>query len=86
MTYLLPVGNYRGSKNGGKHSMRGFVCVKYNTVLHYAVSKSNFKFQNSNFAREECRQRLRLKRRGVSPTPPYGGLLVNFYSKTLYNN
>ena len=31
---------------------------------------------SSNFAHEEYRQRLRLKRRGVSPTPPYGVLVV----------
>ena len=49
----------------------GFVCVKYNAMLHFAVSKAS-----SNFTREEYRQLLRLKRRGVSPTRPYGGLLV----------
>ena len=49
----------------------GLVCVKYNAVLYYAVSKSS-----SNFAHKEYWQRSRLKRRGVSPTPPYGGLIV----------
>ena len=49
----------------------GFVYVKHNAVLHYAVSRAY-----SNFAREEYQQSLRLKRRGVSPTQPYGGLLV----------
>ena len=34
----------------------------------------------SNFAGDDYRQRLGLKRRGVSPTPPYGGLLVNRFS------
>ena len=52
-----------------------FVRVKHNAVLHYAVSKSS-----SNFAREEYRQRFRLKRLGVSPTPPYDGLLVKLSS------
>ena len=40
-------------------------------MLHYAVSKAS-----SNFTREDYRQLLRFKQRGVSPTPPYGGLLV----------
>ena len=44
---------------------------KYYAVLHYGVSKAS-----SNFAREEYRLRLRLKRRGVSSILPYGGLLV----------
>ena len=58
-------------ENAASH---GFVCVKYNTVLHYAVSKAS-----SNVSHEEYRQRLLLKLRGVSPTPPYGGLLVADY-------
>ena len=49
----------------------GFVCIKYNALLHYAVSKAS-----SNFSIEEYRQHLRLKRRGVSPTPPYVGFLL----------
>ena len=56
----------------------GFVCGKYSAVLHSAISKAS-----SNFSSEEYRQRLRLKRHGVSSTPPYGGLLVLIYRKLL---
>ena len=48
----------------------GFVCVKYNAVLRYTVSKAS-----SNFSHEEYRQRLRLKWRVVSPSPH---LMVGF--------
>ena len=70
---MLLVGIYPGSKNGRNAASDGFDCGKYNAVWHkaYAVSTAS-----SNFAREEYRQRLRLKRRGVSPTAPYDGLLV----------
>ena len=33
---------------------------------------------SSNFSSEEYRQRFRIKRRGVSPPPPYAGFLVSF--------
>ena len=67
---LLTVGIWNLSRFE-KCRIRRLICVMYNAVLHYAVSKAS-----SNFARKEYRQRLRLKLRGVSPIPPYGGLLV----------
>ena len=44
----------------------GFVCIQSN-----AVSKAS-----SNFSIDEYLQRFRIKRRGVSPSPPYARLLV----------
>ena len=52
----------------------GFVCVKYSAELHYGLSKTS-----SNLSHEEYRQRLKSKWHGVSPTPSYGVLLVNFH-------
>ena len=55
------------SKTAENVASNCFVCIKSNAVSSKA---------SSNLSSEEHWQRFRIKRRGVSPSPPYVGVLV----------